>query len=171
MALLHQEGILGLLALVGLALRPGGPGRWLAPHLDLSAALALGVSSALAASAVLWTLRRLPAVAALERFQRNLVRGWTATDALAVALLSGIAEEALLRALLQPLIGLVPAAAVFALLHVVPRRRLWLWPVLALLLGLGLGGLYEVGGYPAAAAAHATINGLALHRLRRPRAH
>jgi membrane protease YdiL (CAAX protease family) len=96
-----------------------------------------------------------------------MVRGWSPTDAIAVAVFSGLAEEALVRALLQPLIGLVPAAILFAALHFMPDRRLWLWPLLALLLGMMLGGLYELGGYPAAAAAHVTINAVSLCRLQR----
>ena len=48
-----------------------------------------------------------------------MVAGWSKGDALAVAVFSGLAEEAFIRALLQPLIGLVPAAAVFAV-----KRRL-----------------------------------------------
>jgi membrane protease YdiL (CAAX protease family) len=83
-----------------------------------------------------------------------------------IALFSGLAEEALIRALLQPIVGLVPAALVFAALHIVPDRRLWLWPVLALVLGLGLGWVFEHGGYPAAASAHIAINLLSLLRLR-----
>jgi membrane protease YdiL (CAAX protease family) len=166
-ALLHQEGVVGLLALVGLALRRGGPARWLAAPGSLPGAVALGIAGALGVIAALWLVRWVGPLAALERFQRRLVRQWTAVDALAVALLSGIAEEALLRALLQPLIGLLAAAGLFAVLHLVPDRRLWLWPVLAFVIGLGLGLLYQVGGYPAAAAAHVTINGTALLRLRR----
>jgi membrane protease YdiL (CAAX protease family) len=96
-----------------------------------------------------------------------MVRGWSATDAVAVAVFSGLAEEALVRALLQPLIGLLPAALLFAALHFMPDRRLWLWPLLALTLGVMLGGLFEFGGYPAAAAAHITINAISLSRLRR----
>jgi membrane protease YdiL (CAAX protease family) len=97
-----------------------------------------------------------------------MVEGWTVLDAVAVAVISGLAEEALIRVLLQPVIGLVPAAMLFAVLHVIPDRRLWLWPVLALVLGIGLGLLYEVAGYPAAAAAHVLMNGLSLLRLRHP---
>jgi membrane protease YdiL (CAAX protease family) len=96
-----------------------------------------------------------------------MVRGWSATDAVAVAVFSGLAEEALVRALLQPLIGLLPAALLFAALHFMPDRRLGLWPLLALTLGVMLGGLFEFGGYPAAAAAHITINAISLSRLRR----
>ena len=95
-----------------------------------------------------------------------MVRGWTITDAVAVALFSGLAEEALLRALVQPLIGLLPAAAIFAALHLIPDRRLWLWPVLAFGIGVVLGGVFEAAGYLAAATAHIFINGLSLLRLR-----
>jgi len=73
----------------------------------------------------------------------------------------------LLRALLQPVIGLVPAALLFAALHLVPDRRLWVWPAIALVLGLMLGVVFSRFGYPAAAAAHVAINLLALMRLRR----
>ncbi len=164
--LLHQEGVVALVALVGLALRPQGPLRWLAPAVPLAVALVLGASSGAALAGLLWLVRRAGPLAHLEQWQRGLVRGWTTIDALAVALLSGLAEEALVRALLQPLIGLLPAAALFSLLHLVPDRRLWLWPVLALVLGLVLGWLYMVAGYPAAAVAHVILNGVALLRLR-----
>lgn len=164
--LLHQEGILALVALLGLALRPGGPFPWLAPEGTLLASVAVGAAAGGALSALLWLVRGARPLARLERWQRRLLRDWTATDAAAVALLSGLAEEALLRALVQPVVGLVPAAVLFSLLHVVPDRRLWAWPALAMVLGLALGGLYEVAGYPAAAAAHAALNWLALQRLR-----
>jgi hypothetical protein len=55
----------------------------------------------------------------------------------------------------------------FSILHVVPDRRLWLWPVLAFVMGLVFGGLFGVLGFPAAAAAHVAMNGLSLARLRR----
>ena len=82
----------------------------------------------------------------------EMLAGWNLQDAFAVALLSGLAEEALMRAFLQPWIGLLPAALAFGLLHTLPDRRLWLWPVAAFVMGIILGLLYEYGGYPAAAA-------------------
>ncbi len=166
MVLLHQEGILALLALLGLAFRPGGPLPWLAPEGPLLVSVAAGATAGLALGGILWLLRHTPPLARLERWQRRLLRDWTTTDAVAVALLSGLAEEALLRALVQPVVGLVPAALLFSLLHVVPDRRLWAWPAVALVLGLALGSLYEVAGYPAAATAHAAVNLLAMRRLR-----
>jgi len=167
-ALVHQEGVLALIAVIGLsfggdrildALGPKGPLLW---------SLAIGVAAGATGVGVLWLLRWVPALRRLERWQRGVVVEWTIADAMSVALISGIAEEALLRAFLQPIIGLAPAAVLFAVLHVVPDRKLWLWPVVALGSGILLGVLFESRGYPAAAAAHILINLVALLRLRRP---
>jgi membrane protease YdiL (CAAX protease family) len=167
--LIHQEGVIALVAVIGLGIRDGSPLDGLAAAGPIAWSVGIGVVAGVGASAALWLTRRLPPLAELQRFQSRLVRGWSAADAAAVALLSGIAEEALLRALLQPVIGLVPAALLFAVLHLVPDRRLWMWPVIALVLGLALGVLFEHYGYPASAAAHVAINLLALMRLRRGR--
>jgi membrane protease YdiL (CAAX protease family) len=161
--------VLTLVALVGLALTDRGIPAAFAAQGDLLRALLVGSSAGALCVAVLWLIRRLPSLRVLEDWQREVVGRWTATDAVLVALFSGIAEEALLRAFLQPVIGLVPAAVLFAALHVVPDRRLWSWPVFALASGLLLGVLFERFGYPAAAAAHVVINLAALLRLRRPR--
>ena len=167
--LVHQEGVLGLLALVGLSLREEGPLPYLLPRGPLLLSLLSGVAVGLIFALVLWLARRLRALSALELWQRQLVERWSVGDALAVALLSGIAEEALLRALLQPLLGLIPAAVIFAVLHLIPDRTLWFWPVMALLIGLVFGLVFERFGYPAAAVAHAVLNAISLCRLREPR--
>jgi membrane protease YdiL (CAAX protease family) len=161
--------VIAVIALIGLSVSERGLWRGLEPRVDLAQSLLLGITVGIACSLLLWMVRWLPPLADLESWQRGMVREWSAGDALAVALFSGVAEEALLRALLQPLIGLVPAALLFAVLHVIPDRRLWLWPVVALALGVALGLLYEGAGYPAAAAAHVSINVFSLLRLRRPR--
>lgn len=165
-AIAHQEGILAVVALVGLWFRN-------APMLTSLAATAptlhwVFVSLAVAAGGfgLLWALRAIPAVRTLERWQRAMVAEWSLVDALAVAVISGLAEEALVRALLQPWLGLLPAAFLFALLHVVPDRRLWAWPVTALVLGVAFGILFERFGYPAAALAHIALNAGSLIRLR-----
>jgi len=164
--LIHQEGVIALVALIGLAVRDGSPLGALSPRGSWASSLIVGLVVGVGSSGALWLLRRLPPLAELQRFQSRLVRGWTAADAAGVAVLSGLAEEALLRALLQPLIGLVPAAVLFAVLHLVPDRRLWMWPAIALALGLVLGVVFDHYGYPAAAAGHIAINLLALMRLR-----
>jgi membrane protease YdiL (CAAX protease family) len=165
--LIHQEGVIGVIALVGLSLRSEGLFAALAPRGPGLTAIFTGLVAGVVCAGVFWVLRRMPALADLEAWQRHMVRGWSVTDAAAVAVFSGLAEEALLRALLQPLIGLFPAALLFAVLHLVPDRRLWLWPVAAFVLGVALGKIFEFGGYPAAAAAHITINAFALFRLQR----
>lgn len=165
--LIHQEGVLALVALVGLSFTERGLRAGLAPAGSLSVSLAAGLGVATVVVALAWLARALPPLRRLERWQRAVVGNWTITDAVAVALLSGLAEEALLRALLQPIIGLYPAAAVFAVLHLVPDRRLWAWPVFALACGVALGGAFARFGYPAAAGAHIVINLVALLRLRR----
>jgi membrane protease YdiL (CAAX protease family) len=163
--IVHQEGVIAVLAVVGLAFTERGPAAALAAEGPLWRAGAVGLFAGAGTVAALFLLRRLTPVARLEAWQRSIVAGWTATDAVAVALVSGVAEEALIRALLQPILGLVPAAAVFAVLHVVPDRRLWFWPLFALAAGILLGVLFDAFGYPAAATAHVVINLTALLRL------
>lgn len=167
-ALIHQEGALAVIAIIGLSIGERGIAEALAPKTPILGALSAGAAAGLACVVLLWLLRGVPALERLERWQRGVVSEWTVTDAVAVALVSGLCEEALLRALLQPVIGLIPAAVLFAVLHLVPERELWFWPLFALLSGLLLGGLFEVWGYPAAAVAHIVINAVALLRLRRP---
>ncbi len=164
--IVNQEGVIAIVAMVGLWLRDGEVLAGLAANGGLFWSAAAGALFGGACYAGLWLLRGLAPLADLERWQRRMVEGWTAADVAAVAVFSGLAEEALVRALLQPLLGLVPAAAIFAVLHLVPDRRLWLWPVLALVLGLLLGWLFERAGYPAAAAAHIVLNSASLWRLR-----
>lgn len=164
--IIHQEGVIALAAIVALSFQNAGVLAGLAPKRAILESLLLGVGIGVACFALLWLIRGVGPLVDLESWQRRMVQGWTMTDAVAVAVLSGLAEEAFIRAFLQPLIGLLPAALVFALLHIVPDRRLWLWPVVALGLGLVLGWSFSFGGYPAAAAAHIVINGLSLARLR-----
>jgi len=165
-AVVHQEGVLALIAVIGIALRDRSPLVALAPNGSLVTAISLGAFVGAAIAGTLWMLRRVASVRILERWQRRLVSHWSISDALAVAVLSGLAEEALLRAFLQPIVGLLPAALLFALLHAVPDRRLWFWPAMALASGVALGLLFERYGYPAAAAAHISLNAIGLIRLR-----
>ena len=164
--IIHQEGVIALIAVVALSFRTPGLLTGLAPKHSFAEAVLVGVGIGLACFMVLWLIRGIGPLADLENWQRRMVQGWTKTDAAAVAVFSGLAEEAFIRAFLQPLVGLLPAAAVFAVLHIVPERRLWLWPVVALGMGLVLGWGFSYGGYPTAAVAHVVINGLSLVRLR-----
>ena len=167
--LLHQEGVIAVIAMLGLAVTAKGIGGGLAPRGSMATTIVAGVLVGAVCIAGLWLARRLRALEDLERWQRHMVAGWSTTDAVAVAVFSGLAEEALIRALLQPVIGLLPAAMLFAVLHIVPDRRLWMWPLMALGLGAILGVVFDRAGYPAVAAAHITINAFSLLRLRQKR--
>jgi hypothetical protein len=82
---------------------------------------------------------------------------------LLLAVLSGIAEEALFRGALQPRIGLVGASLLFGLAHFAPRRELVPWTVLSLVAGFALGGLFAAtGNLVAPVIAHAGINAVNL---------
>ncbi len=165
-AVVHQEGVIALVALAGLVFTERGIVAGLAPIGRLEVGLAVGAACGLVLALLMYLLRAVPALGELEAWQRRLVGHWSRGDAITIAVFSAAAEEALMRALLQPVIGLAAAAALFAVLHVVPDRRLWPWPVMAFGMGLVFGALSRWWGYPAAAAAHAAVNLVGLIRLR-----
>lgn len=167
--LLNQEGVVAAVALAGLVFTSNGIVAALSPTSSWLIAVGAGLATAGIVSGALFGLRSFVPLRRLEAWQRVMVSGWSFGDAAVVACFSGLAEEALVRALLQPLIGLVPAALLFALLHLVPDWRLVAWPVIALVLGLCFGVLFDLWGYPAAAAAHVVVNLISLIRLRRQR--
>jgi membrane protease YdiL (CAAX protease family) len=83
-----------------------------------------------------------------------------------LAALSGVAEEAFFRGVLQPRIGLLAAALVFGLAHFVPRRELAPWALFAVVAGLLLGVLFQsTGNLVAPVVAHASINAVNLRLL------
>lgn len=85
-------------------------------------------------------------------------------DAILLAIFSGVAEELLFRgALWEHLDGIVGTSLLFALVHVVPRRKLWGYPVFALGAGL-LFGLLRGGtdSVLPCMLAHVTVNALNL---------
>ena len=91
---------------------------------------------------------------------------WALLFVLAVS--PGICEELLFRGALQPWWGLVPAAIVFALLHVGPGVRFLPWTISALVIGLVFGFLTSwLGDLGAPIAAHFVINYMNLDYITR----
>jgi hypothetical protein len=135
--------------------------------------LALGLAAGAAAGAALlgvWEgLRRASATArALESELAKLVAPLSRSEAIALAAISAVGEELFFRGALQGAIGVVPAALLFALLHVGPAKSFRLWGLFALLAGLGLGALVAwSGALGGAIVAHALVNGVNLVRLTR----
>ena len=163
--LVHQEGVLAVIALIGLTIRDRSPLLGLSARGEIWQGLGFGLAVGCGAAGALWLAHRLRFFEELEAWQSSLLVKWTPADAVIVAIFSGLAEEALLRALVQPLVGIVPAAVGFALLHLLPDRRLWMWPVIAFFMGLAFGLLFEKFGFPAAAVAHIALNMVGLLRL------
>jgi membrane protease YdiL (CAAX protease family) len=89
-------------------------------------------------------------------------------DALLLALLSSFGEELIFRGVLLPYAGLYGSSFIFGLLHLVPRKRMWVWSVWAVAAGLALGWLaVSTGGLMAPTLAHFGVNFVGLYALGR----
>jgi membrane protease YdiL (CAAX protease family) len=134
-----------ILCLIAAILPPlfGQPGVWSALGLAqlfswktaLGGIMGLFVGTVVSVLALYWRplhdiIQHMTVLVAWETF-----RPW---DYFAVAVLAGLGEELLFRGALQPLIGLVPIAVIFGLLHATALAHV----ILATLLGLWLGWLY-----------------------------
>jgi membrane protease YdiL (CAAX protease family) len=119
-----------------------GVWRWLQPA-DLwtwYTAISGGLAAALGATTATLVLNWRP-LQAIARRLMELVKweDFARLDYLTVAAMAALGEELLFRGTLQPLIGLLPAAAIFGLLHATAVAHV----VLAGLLGVFLGWLFE----------------------------
>jgi hypothetical protein len=125
----------------------------------------LGAGAALLA---LWLAGRrlLPIARELERAIAALLDGLSLPDALALALISGFAEELFFRGAVQGSWGIVAATVLFALLHTGPGRPFLLWTLFALVAGAVFGGLVLArGNLLAPVVAHVLVNAVNLARL------
>lgn len=159
---------LALAGLIGLAAlgRPIDLGLFVTPAswwLDL--ALGLGSGGLLLA---LWALLRwrLASARELERTLGALVGRLGGEEVVALALISALGEEVAFRGALQAWIGLLPAAALFALLHVGPGATFRPWTLFALAGGLLFGALVvRRESLGAAIVAHLVVNLVQLRRI------
>ena len=134
-------------------------------HLALD--LALGAAAGLLLVGI-WRLGRryLPAARELNDQLAHLLGGMSATDAVALALVSGFAEELFFRGAVQSAWGWFPATVLFAALHTGPGRGLKLWTVFALLAGLLFAGLVAwSGNLLPAILGHVLVNAINLSEL------
>ncbi|MBM4383174.1 MAG: CPBP family intramembrane metalloprotease [Deltaproteobacteria bacterium] len=146
--------------------RSGGPPL---AEMGLFARLAVGLAfgALLIALSRVWTARSA-AGRALAAELGAVVAGISTWQAVLLALLSGIGEEAFFRGALQPEVGWLWASLLFGLAHFHPRRELRVWSLAAALAGLGFGALFDAtGDLVAPAAAHALVNAVNLRWLAR----
>ncbi len=134
---------------------------------SMPAALGAGVVAGLVALALSEALTRwTPLGRALSELLAASIGPLDRSNAWLLALASGMAEEMFFRGALQPKVGIVAASLLFGAAHFLPRRELVLWSGYAVVMGLGLGALYEWTGQLAApVAAHVVVNGINLPRL------
>ena len=138
-----------------------------APPWPLAARLAAGIAygSLLIAASRLWTAHS----EAGRRLSNELARAIgpvRPSEALALAAISGLAEEAFFRGALQPQVGWPLATLLFALAHFHPRQDLRVWSLSAAIAGLGFAALFDLtGDLLAPAIAHATLNAINLRWL------
>jgi len=129
--------------------------------------LGLGVASGLLLLG-LWHLglRFLPLAGALEGHLTEVLGPLPRDEALALALLSGFAEELFFRGAMQGSLGFLAASVLFALLHTGPGPAFRLWTLFAAVAGLAFGALMLWrGNLLAPVVAHALVNGVNLVRL------
>jgi len=138
-------------------------GRGLDPARDVAAGLLAG-GLVIAVSYLLTVQTR--GGRALARGLAELLGPLSARQVVALALLSGVAEEAFFRGALQPRVGFVWASLIFGAVHFIPRREFRLWTLFAVAAGFLLGFLFEAtGNLVAPVVAHVAVNGVNLALL------
>lgn len=130
-------------------------------HLHLDAGLLPATVAGAALSLSTWRL--FPQ--AYRALLQSLFAGHPYRALLGLALLSGLAEEALFRGVLLQETGLVVSSSIFGLLHA-GDRRFWTATLWSLAVGLVLGLLYRATGNLAhCVALHASCNAVSFRLL------
>ena len=103
-----------------------------------------GVTACGTVSLSIFLYRLSPVVQTLsDELAPRLVDGASKSELILVSVFSGVGEEAFFRGALQPELGLVATSVLFGALHVVPKRRFFVWTLLSVGAGFLFGFLYE----------------------------
>lgn len=140
-----------------------GPAPWL--PLD-SATLRHGASASMGLALALLTVLATRRWTRTTRWARELhasfreiLGGLSRPTVLALALASGLGEEAFFRMGMQPTAGWALTSFVFGAVHVAPGRKLWVWTVWAMAMGFLLGAIFgATGSVLGPVLAHVGIN-------------
>lgn len=129
--------------------------------------LGLGLAAGGAMVGIWWLAARfVPLARDLEDQFRELLGTLDPSQAVALAVMSGFAEELFFRGAVQGSWGYLPATVLFGLLHTGRDRSFRLWTGFALISGLLLGGLVLwTGTLMAAIVGHMVVNGVNLYRI------
>lgn len=129
--------------------------------------LLLGIGSALLLLGLWRGVGRVwPLARQLEDQLAAVLGPLTVSEAVALALLSGFAEELFFRGAVQGQWGWLPATVLFAVLHTGPGKAFRVWTVFAVVAGGLFGGLMAWrGNLLAPVLGHVLVNGVNLRRL------
>lgn len=112
------------------------------------------------------TRRRYEPARRLEEILARLLGPIDRAETVSLAIISALAEEIAFRGALQHAIGWLPAAAIFALLHLGPGPPFRTWSLFALAGGIAFGGLMELRqALLAPILGHLIVNLIQLRRL------
>jgi membrane protease YdiL (CAAX protease family) len=131
--------------------------------------LALGAAAGALLLGAWWGAERtFPLAKELEARLADALGSITASEAIALALLSGFAEELFFRGALQGTLGWAGATILFGVLHSGPGKAFRLWTVFALAAGALLGGIMAWrGNLLGPFVGHVLVNAVNLRRLTR----
>ena len=116
-----------------------------------------------------WLLRdRLASMRRVEEVMREMIGPLESSEIVALAIISGFAEELFFRGAMQSSLGWALALIVFTLLHTGPEPSFRIWTLFALIAG-GLFAWLTLwrGNLLPAIVAHMLVNGVNLLRLMR----
>jgi membrane protease YdiL (CAAX protease family) len=131
--------------------------------------LALGAAAGALLLGAWWGAERtFPLAKELETRLADALGSITASEAIALALLSGFAEELFFRGALQGTLGWAAATILFGVLHSGPGKPFRLWTLFALAAGALLGGIMAWrGNLLGPVVGHVLVNAVNLRRLAR----
>src|SRR4051812_38001950 len=135
--------------------------RWIAlgPFVGLVFGLAMVFLSRLAVRSTEWAR-------VLHREFHAVVHELSSKEIFLLAISSSVGEELFFRGAMLPAIGLIPASALFALMHVRAQWRFLPWTIMSFIMGLAMGLMFmKIGDLGAPIVAHFTINLLNLNYI------
>lgn len=154
------QAVMGGDAIEVVRSRPPGP---YAPEVDVALGAAFGLV-VVGLSRIM--SRHLAWAREVDRLFREVFRSVPPRNAAILAIASAVGEELFFRGFLQPKLGLWVTSILFGLAHRPVNRPTIGWTISALVVGVGLGVLYELtGAVLAPIVAHFTINFFNLRHL------
>lgn len=157
---LFYLGVLGVAWLIAWGSGRSSPFVLHTPVAPMGVSLGVGVGCGVVLAVLSWWGEQtVPALRRLRDGLAGRVGRVSPGSAAVMAVSSGVAEEALFRGALLPVLGVAGSSVLFGILHIGRDRTMWVWIVVAFVAGLAFAALsLSTGDILAAATAHAVVN-------------